>query len=59
MVIENFLVTKRFLFLKSSNGYQVFNTKKISQNSGNVNMQLSYFLKQNLGHGEGFLFVVS
>lgn len=57
MVTENFLVTKRFLFVKSSSGYQVFNTKKKSWNSGNLNMKLPHFLKQSLRHGEGCYFV--
>lgn len=57
MIIENFLVTKRILFLKSSKWHQVFNTKKRSQNSSNLNMQLLYFSKQSSRHGKGCYFV--
>lgn len=57
MIIENFLVTKRVLFLKSSKWHQVFNTKKRSQNSSNLNMQLLYFSKQSSRHGKGCYFV--
>lgn len=57
MMIENFLVTTRILFLKSSKWHQVFDTKKRSQNSSNVNIELTFFSKQSLRHGEGFYFV--
>ena len=57
MVIENFLVTKRISFLKRSNWHQMFHTKKRNQNSSNLNVQLPYFSKQSLRHGEGCYFV--